>query len=389
MSWGVCLCVWALLAGGGPAAAWAPTDHGGAALPAAPRQDEAPSYQLLTDLIAGNPVRDHNLGAWVNPAGFRDYAAGMQQVWQRFEHQHLQPIRQWAAREVGPGGAATVFYPFSGPDLANMLAFFPRAKNYVMLALEPVGTLPVLRPGANEPFFQSLEYALNELLHFNFFFTERMANDLRRRELDGVLPLLLFFLGREQVQVKDVVFLLQSAEGQMQEKPARPGEKFSGPGIPGVRIVFQRSAADPEQTIYYFSFNLNNASWRRSPHFVAFLQGLAPLQTLVKAASYLMFKPHYGDIRQFILDQSQVVLQTDEGIPVRYLHASQWERRFFGVYKQPIALFRNCYQPDLAALYSQQPTTPLPFGIGYHHRRNSSNLLLARRISHLVEEKSP
>ena len=347
-----------------------------------------PSYQLITDLIAGNSVDTKVLAEFVNPPGFQDYAANIQQVWQQFAQRHLQPIRQWAARELADPAptAGAVFYPFSGPDLVNLLAFFPHASTYIMLALEPVGTLPVFRPGANEPFYQSLEYALNELLQFNFFFTEHMAADLRRRELDGVLPLLLFFLGREGLQVQQVSYLLVSDEGVVHEKPAVAGEKLAGAGIPGVKIVGQRGPEGPLQTFYYFSFNLQNASWRRSPEFANFLKGLASFHTLVKAASYLMFKPHYGDIRQFILTQSQVVLQTDEGIPVRYFDSGQWERRFFGVYLRPIALFSNCYQPDLAALYQQQQPPPLPFGIGYHHRRHSGNLMLARRLPRQVEE---
>jgi hypothetical protein len=381
--------VWLLLlllggGSGGAAVAGAQT----AVEPAAVAAPALPSYQVITDLIAGNPVPAEELAAWVNPAGFRDYVAEMQQIWQRFEKQHLQPLRQWADRELAPvaADAATAFYPFSGPDLVNLLAFFPHAKTYVMLALEPVGTLPRFRPGANEGFYHSLEYALNELLHFNFFFTEHMASDLRRRELDGVLPVLLFFLGREQVRVHEVTSLLLPPEGPLREQPAAPGEKFVGPGVPGVKIVFRRGPAAPAQTLYYFSFNLQNGSWRQAPHFVAFLESLAPYQTLVKAASYLMFKGHYSHIRDFILTHSQVVLQTDEGIPVRYFEAQQWERRLYGVYKQPIALFRNCYQPDLAALYRQQQTAPLPFGVGYHHRRHTSNLMLARRLLRLVEE---
>jgi len=376
-----------LLPGGGSSAgaAGAQSASGAYASPAAPG---SPSYQLFTDLIAGNPVPADALAPWVNPLGFQDYVAEIQQVWQRYQTQQLQPLRQWADRELGEveTEAATAFYPFSGPDLVNLLAFFPRAETYLMLALEPVGTLPILRPGANEGFYYSLECAINELLHFNFFFTEHMASDLRRRELDGVLPVLLFFLGREQMQVQEVNYVQLAPGGQVREQPAAPGEKFIGMGISGVRIVFRRQPAAPVQTLYYFSFNLQNASWRQSPHFVKFLQSLAPYQTLLKAASYLMFKGHYSHIRDFILNHSQVVLQTDEGIPVRYFAPEQWERRFYGVYKQPIALFRNCYQPDLAALYRQQRTTPLPFGIGYHHRRHTSNLMVARRLARPVEE---
>ncbi len=381
----------ALLAWGGlsncPVVAGAATSEAEAAA----GEGTAPTYQLLTDFIAGNARQATEVGKFVNPEGFRAYVKEIQRLWQRYEKTHLEPMRRWVAAELGGllTKNITVFYPFSGPDVANMLAFFPEAQTYVMLALEPVGTLPVLRPGHNEVFYQSLEYALHELLQFNFFFTEHMASDLRRRELDGVVPLLLFFLGREQLQVKEVTYLLQDPDGQMQAKPAVPGEKFAGPGIPGVKIVFRRGPDAPEQTLYYFSFNLNNTSWRRSPLFIQFLQSLAPFQTFVKAASYLMHKGHYSDIRQFILAQSQVVVQTDEGIPVRYFDQQQWERRFFGIYKQPIALFRNCYQPDLAALYQKQPRTPLPFGIGYHHRRHASNLMVAYRLPRLVEEKTP
>ena len=212
----------------------------------------------------------------------------------------------------------TVFYPFSGPDVVNMLAFFPQAKTYLLIALEPVGTLPVFRPGANEPFYSGLEQSLSELLYYNFFFTKRMETNLVKKELDGVLPVLLFFLGRENVQVLDVKYWLMQPDGSITEKPVKGGEKLTGEGIPGVKIVFQRQEGEPEQTLYYFRFNLLNTFWRSHPHFVKFLKGFAPYQTFLKAASYLMFKPKFEDIRQFILDQSQMVLQTDEGIPLRY-----------------------------------------------------------------------
>ena len=36
----------------------------------------------------------------------------------------------------------TVFYPFSGPDALTATAYFPHNPLYVMVALEPAGTLP-------------------------------------------------------------------------------------------------------------------------------------------------------------------------------------------------------------------------------------------------------
>ena len=225
------------------------------------------------------------------------------------------------------------------------------------------------------------------MLYFNFFFTKRMETALVKKELDGVLPVLLFFLGREQVRLVDVKYWLMQPDGSITEKPVKGGEKLTGEGIPGVKIVFQRREGEPEQTLYYFRFNLLNASWQSHPHFVKFLKDFAPFQTFVKAASYLMFKPKFGDVRQFILEQSQLVLQTDEGIPLKYFDPEKWERRFYGKYACPIQLFNNCFQSELAKIYQNgQTAQPLPFGIGYHHRRHSSNLMLASRKAVVAEE---
>jgi hypothetical protein len=347
------------------------------------------TYQDYTNLIAGKKMDAIILPKCVNPEGWLQYADDMDQTWNRFEQKSLKPMRAWATQELAPAQTVegTVFYPFSGPDVVNMLAFFPQAKTYLLIALEPVGTLPVFRPGANEPFYSGLEQSLGELLYYNFFFTKRMETNLVKKELDGVLPVLLFFLGRENVQVLDVKYWLMAPDGSITEKPVKGGEKLTGEGIPGVKIVFQRQAGEPEQTLYYFRFNLLNTFWRGHPHFVKFLKGFAPYQTFLKAASYLMFKPKFEDIRQFILDQSQMVLQTDEGIPLRYFDHQKWDRRFYGKYSCPIQLFANCFQSDMASMYRNgQNAQPLPFGIGYHHRRDSSNLMLASRKVALAEE---
>ncbi len=279
------------------------------------------TYQDYTNLIAGKNMDSNILAKCVNPEGWLQYAEDMDQSWNRFEQKNLKPMRAWSTQELGSSQTVegTVLYPFSGPDVVNMFAFFPQAKTYLLIALEPVGTVPVFKPGTNEPFFSGLELSLDELLNYNFFFTKRMESDLVKKELDGVLPVLLFFLGRENVRVLDVQYWLMQPDGSITEKPVKGGEKLSGEGIPGVKIVFQRREGEPEQTLYYFRFNLLNTFWRSHPQFVKFLKGFAPYRTFVKAASYLMFKPKFEDIRQFILDQSQMVLQTDEGIPLRIL----------------------------------------------------------------------
>jgi hypothetical protein len=160
----------------------------------------------------------------------------------------------------------------------------------------------------------------------------------------------------------------------------------AGPGIldrediAGVRIDFARAGSDETQTLYYFHFNLRNDSVQRHEKFVSFLKGFGPVTTFAKAASYLMHKPGYSGIRQFILDQSLFVLEGDSAIPLKYFDRAAWNLRFFGTYTSPIARFKNRQQKDLAEIYKTGTGVyPLPFGIDYCHRVNTSNLMLATK----------
>jgi hypothetical protein len=308
--------------------------------------------------------------AWVRHAKFFDHN------WESFTKRRLSPMREWASQELGSASAATVFYPFSGPDFVNVFALFPHAKTYLLIALEPVGVIPDFSARKEQNFFASLQRSLYDLLNLAFFKTNQMKSSIGKSELKGTLPVLMFFLAREQARLLDVQYWVMEPDGTIAESPAVGGE-ISSHGIPGVRIVFTSTGSTENRTLYYFQFNLRNDSLARNQQFVSFLKSFGPLTTFTKAASYLMFKPHFSAIRQFILDQSLYVLQGDSGIPIRYFDPAVWDLRFYGTYTCPIALFSNCYQPDMAALYKGGEVQPLPFGFDYRHRVRTSNLMFA------------
>lgn len=310
------------------------------------------------------------------------YAQTMNQSYERFEKRQLQSMRNWAAKELATTQSSplTVFYPFSGPDFLNMHTLFPKAQTYLMIALEPVGELPDFAVGQGGSVFVGVQRALYELLQLNFFITARLRAATQNRELKGVLPVLLFFMAREKTQILEIKYWLMHPDGEIKETSALDGEKPEGQGIPGVRIVFTSPGSTERQTLYYFSLNLSNDSWKRQEHFVKFLNGFGPLATFEKAASYLMFNPSFSLIREFILDRSLYVLQTDSGIPLRHFDQTAWSLRFYGRYDCPIRLFRNCRQADMAEIYrKREDIRPLPFGFGYHHRVQTSNLMFAFR----------
>ncbi len=349
-------------------------------LPSQPVAAPDPAYNDSALFIAGIGNPQGTLAASeTNPAWIK-YARFISQSWAGFDSRHLAPMRDWAAKELGAATTATVFYPFSGPDFVNMYTLFPHAKTYLMIALEPVGEIPDFSAQAETNFFANLERSLYDLLQLNFFITEKLKNSLGEPELKGILPVLMFFLAREKAQVLDMRYWVMKPDGTIAETPAAGPRVLGRDDIAGVRLDFARLGSEDRQTLYYFRFNLRDDSLQRHEKFVSFLKGFGPLTTFAKAASYLMHKPRYSGIRQFILEQSHDVLAGDSAIPVKYFDRAAWNLKFFGTYTRPIQYFKNFQQPDLAAIYQGgQNVFPLPFGIDYCHRLNTSNLMLATK----------
>jgi hypothetical protein len=102
----------------------------------------------------------------------------------------------------------------------------------------------------------------------------------------------------------------------------------------------------------------------RNDKFVSFLKSFGLLVTFEKASQYIMFDTDFAVIRQFILDHSMVILQTDSGIPIKYFDPSIWNLKLFGAYQKPLPFFSHRYQKDLDELYQKTKNIrPISFGI--------------------------
>jgi hypothetical protein len=132
-----------------------------------------------------------------------------------------------------------------------------------------------------------------------------------------------------------------------------------------------------EKTLYYFTTNLANDGVRVSG-FLKFCEALAPGDSFVKSASYLMHKDHFSSVRTFLLTHSATIVQDDSGIPLAYFGAKKWQFQPFGNYLGPINEFPGRYQGNMADLFRK--SHPIDFGVGYRWRAHESNLLLASRV---------
>jgi hypothetical protein len=307
--------------------------------------------------------------SWQRHAKFFDTAFG------QLEQRQLSKIRAWSEANLA-APRTTMFYMFSGPDFIYANAFYPKATTYVLSALEPVGSVPDLtklpRDGVGAALYD-IERSMSSILSFSFFITKHMKVDLKAGELNGTLPILYVLLARSGKTIRDVSLITLDGTGAVH--PA--SESAAANATRGVRIKFAGSDGS-EKTLYFFSTDLSNSSVKSSG-FLKFCDTLAPGDSLIKSASYLLYAGNFSTVRDFLLNKSAAIIQDDSGIPLGNYNPAKWRFFPFGRYAGPISEFPGRYQEQYAELFTR--AQPIDFGIGYRWRSYESNLLLAVRQS--------
>ena len=301
--------------------------------------------------------------AWQQHASAFDGAFG------GLEKSQLARIRAWSASHLA-APPPTMLYMFSGPDFLYANAFYPKAKTYVLSALEPVGAVPDLTTlrGSVAGELGQLRGSLSSILAHSFFITKRMRSELGGGRVNGTLPILYVFLARSGHDIRAVTPVKLDSDGKVQ-----PDGEAGRSAAPGVKIEFAGSDGEA-RTLYYFSTDLSNGGVKSSG-FLKFCETLGPAGSFVKSASYLLHSGNFSTVRDFLLAHSATMVQDDSGIPLAYYDPKKWELQPFGRYLGPIGIFPGAYQREYAELFRK--ARPIDFGIGYRWRPNESNVLLA------------
>ena len=310
--------------------------------------------------------------------------------WAQERVSRLAPIGNWQQEHLAklPGiTATTLVYPFAGPDILNAVLLFPDSPRYVLFGLEHVGSLPAIdRLPADRlaRLLDEIHAATADLLQRNYFITSHMSRDTQAQELHGIFPLLAVFLARLDARIVSARLLEIAPDASL--RPPTGASDEGKKSASAVEIVFVRPGHAP-QTVVYFRAQAEDAAIGKRPGVVPFLEREGPFLTFLKSASYLLHGPQFTKVRRLLLAQSQLILQDDSGIPVRFLPTPGWSLTLFGRYQKPVKDFNYGYQPDLARAYESETVQPLTFSFGYHWAAGSSTLMLATRTVQPADTK--
>jgi hypothetical protein len=322
---------------------------------------------------AGLPVpAESPVGKFTQDRAWQAYSKAFGDSWEKIDSRQLGKVRTWTAANV-KGSKDTLYYFFGGPDFLYANLFYPNAKTYILVGLEPVGPVPQV-DARTVQVLPAVRAALEHSLNLSFFITQDMNSRLRGQTVKGTLPLIYVYMARSGATIKEVKLIQLDKDGT----EVAAGE-FKGRALaPGVKITFAKEDG-VERTLYYFSTDLSNGGVAASG-LLKFAEKFGQGNALFKSASYLPHGGGFSAVRDFVLKHADVIVQDDTGVPVRFFKRDEWELTPFGVYIGPIPIFGMGPEGAAQQLWHPKNKPPkLEFGIGYRNRITDSNLLFATR----------
>ncbi|QOL19735.1 hypothetical protein [Candidatus Bodocaedibacter vickermanii] len=298
-----------------------------------------------------------------------------------YEGRNLSKMTAWRDQHLinVPRPDETLFYPFSGPDVVNMLTFFPNQQTYVMMGMEYVGTAETVsewQKPLTKTKMETIRKAVESVFIRSFFRTLDMSSDFSRNGTRGVLPGMLLMLKVLDRDVKAVQWVTLNADGSL--RYLTPEATKTASGNFGVEIKVTHPTQGFEQTIYYFRTDLSDAPMASNAGLRNFIQSkLGTTMTFVKSASFLMHMKEFAWMRNTVLNTSRAVLQDDSGVPFKFYKKNDWAANLFGQYVGPYGeSFAAFKQPELNKAYESMPLQLLDFRFGYGYSKIPAHLML-------------
>lgn len=315
-----------------------------------------------------------------NMAFWSDYKTSIDTPWTRITNERLSKMDKWTAAEVTTkiNDTALLFYPFSGPDFLNAFHLFPNANEYILIAMEKLGTIPELYDMKEEDlksYLDAVNFGLRDIYKRSYFITGNMDQDLRKQKVDGVLPLLYVFIHRTGHEIYEFGYYRLENDGVTFSKIDKPTNNLDVAEC--IRFKIYKKGDNKLKNVTYFYADISDDGFAKNPIFLQYLKGTRKCNAFIKSASYLSHYETFSKIRNVVLDKADAVLEDDTGIPYRYF-IDDYNHYLYGNYEEPISDFQSKYlfQKDLDEEYKTGDVKPLDFSLGYHWRSGNQNWML-------------
>jgi hypothetical protein len=294
--------------------------------------------------------------------------------WALVDTNKIKNIKAWVSKaNYLPKDSVTLFYPFAGGDALYSNCFFPTSKKTIMIGLEPIGSVgkDLKADSSCLKYIKKIKKALYTSNRSGYFMTISMNAELHQNDLNGTLPLLLFYARRQGLMVSKIEYFKLDSLGA--EKQATPTDAL------GVNLILCNTDQTHKKIIQYISTDISNGGLEKTIGLQKYIGSIDGKFAFLKAASYLLHQSSFSVMRDLILTNTKTLLQDDSGVPFKFLNDSTWNVQLFGKYTKPIGLFASRIQPELKRAFASTAPAELPFRIGYNISHNEPHLILSQK----------
>ncbi len=299
----------------------------------------ASSFEKFSDLLVGKDPNEV------------EYNKIIESYSNNFKLRFVNPITAFTESNLHIG-KKSLFYPFAGPDISYPLLFFPNLEQYVLVGLEFPGSPEFINHKFNLAGFKP---QVEGYLRSGFFKTMNMSAQMHYNQ--GVIPMLVAQIALLNGKVENITSISEPYKG----------------------VMVEFSHNQMNKKLYYFRANLND--YNDKTKFYEFIQKNNLIENcMLKASSYKLHQVEFKQLSKYMLDNCQLILQDDTGMPVKALQHKGNDIELYGDYIKPYGdEFRPYYQKTLAELYKTKANKiPLNFCFGYGCDRVESNILISK-----------
>jgi hypothetical protein len=336
------------------------------------------------------------------PADARIVAAHCQvqrQLLEKFRTRYVNRAQPFLARWRPADLPTHVIYPFGGGDLVSALITYPEATEITTISLEHAGDprrVAALRGRALRDALAVFRESVSGLLRNHDSASEKM-----RLVEGGPIPgQLAFFLqglvalGYEPVSLRyfrlrddgSIEYLTQTTIAELADMRARKKAKTwvdtdHSVAFSNMELRFRRrgDASGPIRVHRHIAANLNNDHFAGSP-LRAHLLTKGKVAAMTKAASYLLWNPHFSEIRSYLIEHMVFMFSDSTGIPPHLARRAGFEQITFGAFAGAFLPLEDKAQvaTQFISLWQQQPQRKLPFRYGYPDNAGNFHMMITR-----------
>jgi hypothetical protein len=151
-----------------------------------------------------------------------------------------------------------------------------------------------------------------------------------------------------------------------------------------IRFRAAGDASAPVRVVRHISYNLDDDHLKADPSLLAYLTAqceAGKVAAMTKAATHLLWSPHFSQIRSWLLDHTDWMISDSTGVPPRIAQAAGFAQETYGRFDGPAPFGTpgDRDAEDLKRLFASQPKRDLAFRYGYPDVAGHAHLIVTTR----------